>query len=98
MQSNSFTHLAKIQNYFLKTHTHICLTAFFPGQPGYRQQKGKPYWILLKQEMTGWQWHQLDNTQIICTTLQTDNHTSTPSLNFLRPDSLPDAQPTVSKH
>jgi len=32
----------------------------------------------------GWQWHQLDNMQIICTTLQTDNHASTPSLNFLQ--------------
>jgi len=47
-------------------------------------QKGKPFWILLKQEMMGWQWHQLDHMQIICTTLRTDNHASTPSLNFLR--------------
>jgi len=29
--------------------------------------------------------------------LQTDNHTKTPSLNFYRPDALPDAQSTVSK-
>jgi len=28
------------------------------------------------------QWHQLDPMQTICTSLQTDNHTSTPSLNF----------------
>jgi len=32
--------------------------------------------------MMGWQWHQLDDMQIICTTLQTDNHTITSSLNF----------------
>jgi len=32
----------------------------------------------------GWQWHQLDHTQIICTLLQTDNHASTTSLNFLQ--------------
>jgi len=32
----------------------------------------------------GWQWHQLDHVQIICTLLQTDNHTSTSSLNFLQ--------------
>ena len=31
-------------------------------------------------------------------TLQTDNHTNTASLSFYRPDALPDAQPTVSKH
>jgi len=28
--------------------------------------------------MMGWQWHQLDHMQIICTSLQTDNHASTP--------------------
>ena len=32
------------------------------------------------------------------TSLQTDNHTITPSLTFYRPDALPDAQPTASKH
>jgi len=35
-------------------------------------QKGKPFWILLQQEMMGWQWHQLDHTQIICTAIQTE--------------------------
>ena len=34
--------------------------------------------------------------QTICISLQTDNHTNTPSLNFYRPDALPDAQPTMS--
>ena len=48
-----------------------------------RHQKGKPFWILLKQETMGWQWHQLDHMQINCATLQTDNHANTPSLNFL---------------
>jgi len=38
----------------------------------------------MKQKSTGWQWHQLDHMQIICTLLQTDNHTSTSSLNFLQ--------------
>ena len=32
--------------------------------------------------MTGLPCHQLDNMQIICTSLQTDNHTSTSSLNI----------------
>jgi len=45
-----------------------------------------------------WKWLQLDHMQIICTLLQTDNHTNTSSLNFYRPDALPYAQPTVSKH
>jgi len=39
-----------------------------------------------------WQWHQLDHMQTICTSLQTDNHANTSSLNFYRPDTLPDAQ------
>ena len=37
----------------------------------------KTVYILMKQEMTGWQWHQLDHMQIIYTSLLTDNHTST---------------------
>jgi len=32
----------------------------------------------------GWQWHQLDRMQTICTSLQTDNHTNTSSLNVYR--------------
>jgi len=32
--------------------------------------------------------------QTICTSLQTDNHTNTLSLDFYRPDALPDAKPT----
>ena len=46
----------------------------------------------------GWQWHQLDHMQIICTSLQTDNHASTSPLSFYRPDALPATKPTVSKH
>ena len=36
--------------------------------------------------------------QIICTSLQTENHASTTPLSFYRPDVLPATQPTVSKH
>jgi len=61
-----------------------------------RHQKGKPFWILMKQEIMGWHWHQLDHMQIICTSLQTDNHASTSSLGC--PDALPVTQPTASKH
>jgi len=61
-------------------------------------QKGKLFWILMKQEVMGWQWHQLDHMQIIYTSLQTDNHASTLSLNFFRLNAFPDDQQTVSKH
>jgi len=47
----------------------------------------------MQQEMMGRQWHKLDYMQIICTSLQTDNHANTG--NTL---SLADAQPlTESK-
>jgi len=58
-------------------------------------QKGKPFWILLEQEMMGWHCHQLDYMHIICTSLQTDNHARTSPLSFYRLDALPDAQPTA---
>jgi len=32
----------------------------------------------------------------VCTSIQTDNHASTPPLSFYRPDALPVAQPTSS--
>ena len=63
-----------------------------------QHQKGKPFWILLQQQMMGWQWHQLDHMQITCSSLQTDNHASTSLLSFYRPDALLAAQPTASKH
>jgi len=63
-----------------------------------RHHKSKPFWILLEQEMMGWQWHQLDHMKIICTSLQTNNHASTSALSFYRLDALPAAQSTASKH
>jgi len=47
----------------------------------------------MKQKMIGWQWYQLDHMQIIiCTLFQTDNHTTTSSLNFYGLDALPATQ------
>jgi len=45
----------------------------------------------------GWQLHQLDHIQTICTSFQIDNNTNTSSVNFYRPDALPGAPP-ASKH
>ena len=64
-------------------------------------QKGKTSLDLNEardDRVLGWQWHQLDHMQTTCTSLQTDNHTNTSLLSFYRPDALPDAQPTGSKH
>jgi len=47
--------------------------------------------------MMGWQWHQVDHVQIICTSLQTDKHASTSPLSFYGLNALPAAQPTSVK-
>jgi len=61
----------------LHIYYYIRLMAFFSTTIWIsRHQKGKPFWILMKQEVVGWQWHQLDHVQIICTSLQKDNNAS----------------------
>jgi len=62
----------------------IRLTAFSRTTWVSRHQKGKPFWILLEQEMMEWQRHHLDHMEVICTSLQTDNHASTQTLTFYR--------------
>jgi len=80
----------------LLINTHIRLTAFFWDYLGERwagTRKVKPIWILLKQETvsgSGISW-------AICKSaspLAPDPHHSV----FYRPDALPAAQPTASKH
>ena len=90
LQKHSRTSCLKTSN------TQTRLTAHFPGLPRWaRTRKVKPIWILLKR-----QWVALasaGNMQV-CTSLQIDNHASTPPLFFYRLDALPAAQPTASKH
>jgi len=62
-----------------------------------RYQNGKTNLDFTKARDSDWQWHQLGHMQV-CTLLQTDNHASTSLLSFCRPDALPAAQPTASKH
>jgi len=60
-------------------------------------QKGKTNLDFTEARDIEWQWHQLGRIQV-CTSLQTDSHASTALLSFYKPDALPAAQPTVSKH
>ena len=46
-----------------------------------RYQKGKTNLDFTGARNSEWQWHQLDHMQV-CTSLQTDNHASTPLLSF----------------
>ena len=63
-----------------------------------RYQKGTTHLDFTEARDSEWQWHQLGHMQV-CTSLQTDNHASTPPLKFFyRPDALPAARPTASKH
>jgi len=61
-------------------------------------QKGKTNLDFIEARDNEWQWNQLGHMKV-CTSLQKDNHASTPPLSFLyRPDALPATQPTVSMH
>ena len=80
----------------IHTYTHTRLTALCPGLPRWAStRKVKPIWILLEQETVsgsgiGW----LGNMQV-CTSLQTNNHASTPLLSFLQAG-CPSCGPTNS--
>ena len=80
------------------THTHTRLMALFPGLPWWAgTRKEKPIWILLKQETvsgSGISW-------AICRSAPSSRQITTPAPHhsvFYRPDALPAAQPTASKH
>jgi len=93
---SSFSRFLHVTHWYQKLHLfngHFSRTTWKTWH-----QKGKPFWILMKQRKMGWQWHQLDHMQVICILLQTCNHASTSPLSFYRPDDLPAAQPTASKH
>jgi len=79
------------------THTHTFNGPFSGTTWVGRYQKGKTYLDFTGARDSEWHWHQLGHMQV-CTSLQTDNHASTPPLSFYRPDALPAAQPTASKH
>jgi len=57
-------------------------------------QKGKTNLDFTEARESEWQWHPVGHMQV-CTSLQTDNHASTPPLSFLQAGC---AQPTASKH
>jgi len=60
-------------------------------------QKGKTNLDFTEARDSEWQWHHLGHMQV-CTSLQTDNHASTPPLSSLQAGALPAAQPTASMH
>ena len=59
-----------------------------------RYQKGKTNLDFSEARDSKWQWHQLGRMQV-CTSLQADNHASTPPLSFLQAG-CPSCRPTNS--
>jgi len=85
-------------NGLLGSHTHPFNGSLSGTTQVSRYQKGKINLDFTEARDNEWQWNPLGHMQV-CTSLQTDNHASTSPLSFFyRPDALPAAQPTVSKH
>ena len=86
------TNISKSFTY--KTHTHARTRAFNGPLSGTtrvsRYQKGKTNLDFTNARESEWQWHQQ-----VCTSLQTDNHASTPPLSFLQAG-CPSCRPTNS--
>jgi len=59
-----------------------------------RYQKGKTNLDFTEARDSKWQWNPLGRIQV-CTSLQTDNHASTPPLSFLQAG-CPSCRPTNS--
>jgi len=78
-------------------HTHPFNGSFSGTTQVSQYQKEKTNLDFTEARDSEWQWHQLGHMQV-CTSLQTDNHASTPLLFFYRSDALPASQPTASKH
>jgi len=63
------------------THPHLFNGPFSGTTQVSRYQKGKTNLNFTEARDNEWQWHQLGRMQV-CTSLQTDKHTSTPPLSF----------------
>jgi len=78
------------------THTHPFNSPFSRTIQVSQYQKGETNLDLTEARDSEWQWqwHQLGHMQV-CTSLQTDNHASTPPLSFLQ-TGCPSCRPTNS--
>ena len=63
------------------THTHLFNGPFSGTTRVSRYQKAKTDLDFTEARDSEWQWHQLGHVQV-CTSIQTDNHASTPPLKF----------------
>jgi len=77
-----------------KIHTHPFNGPFSGTIQVSWYQKCKTNLDFTEARDSEWQWHQLGHVQV-CTSLQTDNHASTPPLSFLQAG-CPSCRPTNS--
>ena len=78
----------------LSTAEHTPFNGPFSGTTQVSHQKGKTNLDFTEARDSEWQWHQLGHMHV-CTSLQTDNHASTPPLSFLHAG-CPSYRPTNS--
>jgi len=86
--------LLPLSNNLLSTHTQPFNGPFSRTTRVSQYQKGKTNLDFSEARDGEWQWNQLGHMQV-CTLLQTDNHTSIPSLCFLQAG-CPSCRPTKS--
>jgi len=89
--------LMALYNTHTYTHTHPFNGPLSGTTWLSRYQKSKTNLDFTEARDSEWQWNPLGHMQI-CTSHQTDNTPAPHRSVFYRPDALPAAQPTVSKH
>ena len=87
-------HTVHVTHNYTHTHTYTFNSPFSGTTQVSRHQTGKTNLDFTEAKDSDWQWHQLGHMQV-CTSLQTDNHTSTPPLSFLQAG-CPSCRPTNS--
>ena len=88
------TAYGKNPTWWTTTHTHTFNGPLSGSTRVSRYQKGKTNLDFTEARDSEWQCHQLGH-MLVCTSLQTDNHASTPPLSFLQAI-CPSCRPTNS--
>ena len=84
----------EVEVHIIHAHTHLFNGPFSGTTQVSRYKKGKTSLDFTGARDSEWQWHQQGCMQV-CTSLQTDNHASTPPLSFLQAG-CPSCHPTNS--
>ena len=75
--------MGQLNTFHLHNHRYNEHTSNGPLSGTTRYQKGKTNRDFTEARNSEWQWHQLGHMQV-STSLQTENHASTPPLSFLQ--------------